>query len=302
MSPQQPVHNTTFLRRGRLGQLEALQVAHPRFTATVLMQGAQLIEFKPRGEANWLWLSPAEPFVSGRAVRGGIPLCWPWFGDPERNPEAVRAAVHTSAAHGLARLATWQLESYRETVHGVSLSLVPQRWPETDEPLLAALQPRLRLRMDRHCLQLELETHNRSQAPVTYTEALHTYLPTESVRESRVQGLHDRPYIDTLRQWQRCHQHGAVVFRGETDRIYHTTAPLELVTPRTHVRLESSGSGSTVVWNPGPAKAQRLSHFKPADWQRMLCLETANAADDCVTLEPGKNHCLGMTLRRRLLR
>ena len=109
----------SFTRWKTIGQLEALEVHHPLFQATLFLQGAHLASFKPQDESDWLWMSPSARYEPGRAIRGGIPVCWPWFGDPARNAPEVRKRIHTDKAHGFARTALWKLEDVRENAHEV---------------------------------------------------------------------------------------------------------------------------------------------------------------------------------------
>ncbi|MDX1801408.1 MAG: D-hexose-6-phosphate mutarotase, partial [Marinobacter sp.] len=135
-------------------------------------------------------------------------------------------------------------------------------------------------------------------APIAITQALHTYLPTSDITKTRVEGLEGTQYIDTLENWNTYTQQGPVIFEGETDRIYESGEDLTVVTPRGHRRLNASGSDSTVVWNPGPGKARTLSDFRDDAWRTMLCVETANAANDYQVLNEGQSKTLALMLRR----
>ncbi|MDX5298457.1 MAG: D-hexose-6-phosphate mutarotase [Gammaproteobacteria bacterium] len=277
------------------GPLASLRIEHPLFSAEILRQGAQLIHFAPRHQTSWVWLSETALFERGVSVRGGIPLCWPWFGQPARNPDAVRANMLKPGAHGFARSMDWQLDQCHIRAHGVDLTfrLESNAHTHTHWPHDFVLEARFQLGKT---LQLELTTRNTGHRAFTFTQALHTYLPTQDIHQTRIDGFSGRPYVDTLLHWQTRHQAGPIRFQGETDRIYDAGLRQTLYTPDRILHLSPHGSATTVIWNPWIRKAKTLSGFAPDAWQRMLCVETANALDDAVTLAPGEDFTLGMTL------
>ncbi|ASP40466.1 D-hexose-6-phosphate mutarotase [Bacterioplanes sanyensis] len=289
------LQRSTFCRPIRRQQLDIIGIQHPLFSAELALQGAQLLNFQPQGDPPWLWLSEQADYLQGSSVRGGIPVCWPWFGDLRRNPQAVQQHFQgngsSAPAHGLARTALWQLSALKEDVHQVDLTLATQQlsrlWPTMSAQL------HITLRRDR--LVLRLNSRNDSPNPVTISQALHTYLPVEDIRTVTVGGLQGNTYIDALDDWQSRQQQGLVRFSAETDRIYHSQGPLRLQSGQ-HSRTLVSNSASTVVWNPWINKSQRLSQFHPDAWQRMVCIETTNAAFDCVALQPGQQHSLQLQL------
>ncbi len=296
-----------FTRQARTGSLATLEVQHPLFSAALALQGAHLYHFAPAGSDSWLWLSPDARFEPGRAIRGGIPICWPWFGDPARNPEPVRDQLHGDSlpAHGFARTAMWVLADLDETEQEVLITLVPDdeagssTTPELRWCCNASVALTFRFRAD--SLSLELTTTNTGTQPLALTQALHTYLPTADITGTTLHGLQGSTYLDTLDDWQSKKQAGDVSFDGETDRIYQASPAISIHGPGQSFCLTARGSASTVVWNPGPDKARRLSDFPDNGWTAMLCVETANAAADFRTLSPGQKHTLAMTLSQPLL-
>ncbi|MFW5825469.1 MAG: D-hexose-6-phosphate mutarotase [Marinobacter sp.] len=287
-----------YSRLTRLEALDAIEIAHPHFHAVLTLQGAQLVRFAPAGATDWLWLSPRARFEPGRAIRGGIPVCWPWFGDPARNPPSVKALLSSESppAHGLARTAIWTLEELHEAPEQVTMVLALEA--PADARWQGAARACLECRFRADALVLELTTDNTGDRPLAITQALHTYLPTPDITRSRVRGFEGVAYVDTLNEWRTAVQSGAVVFRGETDRIYQAAPALNIEHPHGVWHLNARGSGSTVVWNPGPEKARRLSDFPDHAWTGMLCVETANAGDDYRELPPGQRHSMAMTLTR----
>lgn len=278
------------------GELTLLRVDNAHAHALIALQGAQVLEFQAHQQRPLLWLSESAEFRRGQSVRGGVPVCWPWFGALDRNPVDVQAMTRGEdlPAHGFVRNATWTLEAVTEHAERTTVMLkyatvatIQPEWPHNATLRLAIGVGKT--------LSLELSTRNEQHEPLAITQALHTYLPVSDIRAVEIRGLDTARYIDTLDDWQPHSQHGAVAFSGETDRIYlDTPARIELFDrnwQRTLV-LHTRNSNSAVVWNPWIDKAKRLSQFGDEDWQRMLCIETANVLDDRVLLKPGAEHVL----------
>ncbi|SFR46873.1 glucose-6-phosphate 1-epimerase [Marinobacter daqiaonensis] len=296
---QQDVAGSRFTSLITEGELDALDIRHPDFHATVFLQGAHLTRFCPTGEENWLWMSDEVRLEKGRAIRGGIPVCWPWFGDPVRNESPVRDRVATDLPHGFARTSPWALQAIEETDRTVTLNLKLDTSPEPATlPWRGQAEATIGFRFSRSTLSIDLATRNTGADPLAISQALHTYLPTTEIQRSRILGLEHCDYLDTLDDWRKIMQRGDVTFAGETDRIYLAAPDLDILTPTHRYHLTARGSGSTVVWNPGPEKAARLSAFPDNAWRTMLCVETANAATDYRSLDSGQTRSLGLTLTR----
>ncbi|TBV08048.1 D-hexose-6-phosphate mutarotase [Stutzerimonas kirkiae] len=276
------------------GRLACWQVRRGDSLLLVAEQGAQVLEYRQGDAAPVIWLSEQAAFDSGQPVRGGIPVCWPWFGDLARNPEAVQALHPLPApAHGLVRGLPWTLERQAEEQGTAVLDFNCP--PLAQRP---GLQLRLQIRLD-DALHLRLTSHNLGDATVTLSQALHSYLAVGDIHRVSVQGLDDTPYIETLEDWQPRRQSGELRFDGETDRIYlDLPQRLALIDPawQRRIELHASGSRSAVLWNPWIDKSRRLSQFAEDAWQRMLCIETANVLDDVVRLAPGATHTLGLSI------
>lgn len=291
----------TRLQAWRFGDLRGWRLQHAGAELDILAQGAQILRYQRAGEPPLLWCSPQASYQAGQSVRGGVPVCWPWFGDLGRNPPDVQAMVEGSAPfHGLARSRGWQLLDSACDERGVSLSLqlsgpLPG-WAHT-----ASLS--LHLQLD-DALTLRLHNHNHGAQPLAISQALHSYFAVSDIQQVQVSGLHDCHYLETLDDWQLRQQQGALRFTGETDRIYLGLPDcLYLDDPLWQRRLclESQGSRSAILWNPWQDKAQRLSQFPAEAWQQMLCIETANVWDDCLHLAPGAQHSLQLRLSSQAL-
>ncbi|MEC4559473.1 D-hexose-6-phosphate mutarotase [Pseudomonas inefficax] len=282
------------------GELSCWRISSAHAELLVAQQGAQILSYQRVGQPPLLWLSDQAIFRQGKSVRAGVPVCWPWFGNLQRNPQAVQAMYHgeQAPAHGLARARDWQLLGIEET--GTTLRIefeLPEAqgelpgWPHDVElKLVVELGEEL---------TLNLTSRNMGNTPVTISQALHSYFAVSDVRQARVEGVEGLSYIETLADWEQRQQQGALEFAGETDRIYLGTPPtLSIVDPhwKRRITLTSSGSRSAVIWNPWTERARELPDMADDGWQRMLCIETANVWDDLVELKPGGSSSLGVRI------
>lgn len=279
-----------------LDQLTCWRIRAAGSELLVAQQGAQILSYGKDGQPPLIWLSPQAAYQRGQSVRGGVPLCWPWFGDLRRNPQAVQAHYYLeqAPAHGLVRALDWELLGIDEEGDAFTLRFVydTREQPLEGWPRDVGLTFVVRLA---HGLSMSLETHNRGTEPLTLSQALHSYFAVSDVRQVRVEGLQACRYIDTLQDWQELRQQDALGFDGETDRIYFDTpARLSIVDPGwgRRIHLDARGSRSAVLWNPWVDKAKRLSQFPDDAWQSMLCIETANVLEDVVQLKPDERHRL----------
>jgi len=268
------------------GGLPVAELSYKGATATVALHGAHVLSYVPASARPVLWLSDEAIFKDGKAIRGGIPVCWPWFADHPSEPNYP--------AHGVARTRSWRVAATAPA----SITLELQATEATREHFPHDFILRLEATLS-DALKIQLTVHNPSETPFTYTGALHTYFAISHIDQARVEGLDGRPYIDSNDGKARKTQVGPIRFQEEVDRIYLETADTCLVCDegwdRT-VRIGKDGSRSTVVWNPWIAKAQRMADFGDQEYQEMLCVETTNAADDAIAVPPGETHKLALTL------
>ncbi|WP_296402511.1 D-hexose-6-phosphate mutarotase [Psychrobacter sp.] len=289
----------------KIDELDAVTITSADYRATVLLQGAQLIHFSTRmndDHNNWLWVSEKAEYKTGESVRGGIPICWPVFGQFSANPEAVQESFKDCKLdlkqHGFARTQNFNMVMFNplhvdhQLQHYASLTL--------QLPELKDFHPKLSLQVkflfNADHFHISLITTNHSKQTINFSQALHTYLPAIDITQSYIYGLSKVPYTDTLDKWETKTQQGNVTFSEGVDRIYHGAPNITLNTPAQTYHLQAKGSNSTVVWNPWIEKAKQVSQFAADDYQRMLCIETANAHLDSVTLEAGESHELRLTM------
>ena len=257
--------------------------------ASLCLQGAQLTHFQPAAQAApLLWLSPRARYAAQRPIRGGVPVCWPWFG--------AHASDASLPLHGYARVAPWELID-SACVDGVVQLTLRMRaddatrlvWPH-DTPLELYVEVG-------DALSLELTTINADEVPVKLGEALHAYFTIGDVEQVEVLGLADTRYLDKTQGFAEARQSGPLRIAGETDRVYlDTEARCSIVDPllQRRVVIDKSGSSSTVVWNPGEQRAADMADIGSAHWRGMLCVESANALANALTLQPGELHTLAV--------
>jgi glucose-6-phosphate 1-epimerase len=289
--------SSRYVRVERRGDLELCIVDHPCGRALLTSQGAQLLAFTPAGEKPVVWLSEEAAFQSGVSVRGGIPVCAPWFGALDANPERVRAGyTGTNApAHGLVRGVPWALEAVEEDETGVRIGFSL----EAASPSLRDWSAPLAFRVE-YTVGRELRAKLRvtaSKAPSTVSLALHTYLAVSDIDAVEVSGFEGVPYRDALDGWREKVEASPVRFAGEVDRVYEGVARASVVHDRgwaRRVMVEHENARSAVLWNPHVEKTKRLGQMAPEGWRRMLCIETANVLGDVRTLEAGETHVMGV--------
>ena len=285
----------------KLDELNAWRIRHNGAELVVAQQGAHIVSYQRTGEKPLIWPNDDVVFKKGKGIRTGVPVCWPWFGVFDRNPQSVKAMYlgdEPAGAHGFVRTADWAMVGVEAegTALRVELALpVPEGgfpgWPhQVDLKMSLLLDDQLHIR---------LTSHNRGTETVSLSQALHSYFAVSDVRQVHVEGLDGLDYIETLDDWKTVPQAGDLHFTGETDRIYLDTPPqLSIVDPawQRRIQLTSSGSRSAVIWNPWIDRAAQFSDMAADGWQRMLCIETANVMNDVVTLAPGASHTLGVSI------
>jgi glucose-6-phosphate 1-epimerase len=260
-----------------------------RAHAEVALHGGHVVRYGEDGAPPVLWVSREAIFTGAKPIRGGIPVCWPWFGPHPDDP--------ARPAHGFARNRMWTATGGGAGDGGAWLRLALR----DDEATLALWPHPFALELTvtlGDALDVALTMTNTGQGPITCGGALHTYLTVGDVTRVRIMGLDGRPYLDQL-TGQVQTQAGPVTVGAEVDRIYRDDGAACVVEDEAlgrRITVRKAGSGSTVVWNPWADKAGRLADFGDDEYPGMLCVETALAGADRVTLAPGAAHTLRATL------
>jgi glucose-6-phosphate 1-epimerase len=254
------------------------QVSLDGMTGELFLQGAQVTRWQPSGERPVIFTSGNAEFAPAKAIRGGVPVIFPWFG-----PHPTDA---TAPQHGIARTADWQLDKVERGDGEIAMEL-------SLDPDDFALSYRVVFGKE---LQLNLAVRNRASREITFEEALHTYFAVSDVERVSVAGLEGCGFIDKTAGTQRRVSAGqALSLSKETDSVYlDTPATLVLRDPgwRRSIRIDKDKAASTIVWNPWPEKAAAMADLGVDQWRSMICVETGNVADDKVMLPAGGEHSM----------
>ncbi|MCF6257587.1 MAG: D-hexose-6-phosphate mutarotase [Gammaproteobacteria bacterium] len=276
--------------------LPRVQITNRLATAEVYLHGGHITAFQPQGSEPVLWMSPLAQFQHDKAIRGGVPIIWPWFG-----PHAIDKH---KPQHGFARTMEWRVSATKALPDGsTQLQLQLNDTPVTHALWPHAFELSLSITVGTE-LNIELTSRNTGEKTFTAGGALHSYFAVGDVRKIHIDGLLGRHYIDQLDGNRIKQQSDAVYIREEVDRIYFDTedtctegicAIFDAQLLR-QIYIKRNGSHSTVVWNPWKDKARAMTDFPDDGYQQMVCIETANAVDDVRHLAPGETHTLSQII------
>lgn len=269
--------------------LTYLEIDNSLATARIALQGAHLMHWQPKAEQHpVLWLSEHARYVQGRSIRGGVPICWPWFG--------AHPTDSTLCAHGFARVIPWQLLEASMTNTGATRLLLQMRvTPETERQLSYPFRLTVTITIGER-LRVDLATTNLAHHPFVIGEAFHTYFNISDIGNVRVTGLEDCVYSDKVLGYARKIELTDLHFEREFDRVYlNHSGDCVLIDPgyARRIRIAKSGSNTTVIWTPWAEKAHATGDMGNGDeWRRMVCIETANALENMVVINPNRTHVL----------
>ncbi len=258
--------------------------------AELYLQGAHLTRWQPATAVHpVLFLSSRSLFVSSKAIRGGVPIVFPWFGE--------RQGGLPGPQHGFARSLVWDVvaaERHGSGAAGITLRLLPNQVTRDlgFDHFVVVLEV-----VSGPTLELRLSVENLGDTPLIIEDALHAYFAVSDVHQVEVTGLANTEYRDRADDTKKKHQDGqSIRFTRETDQLHlNTTTPVTIHDPGWNRRLviEKQGSASTVVWNPWQEKAAKLADLGDV-WPGFVCVEPANARENAITIEPGTVHTLAM--------
>jgi glucose-6-phosphate 1-epimerase len=255
--------------------------------ASISTYGGQVLAFCPANQTNnVLFVSKQAYFQTGKAIRGGIPICWPWFGpDPD----------NIGPAHGLVRTRQWHVlnttvlsDGAIEVVLGINDNDATQTiWPHNFELSIVITISQ--------SLTVELITKNTGARSFNLTQALHTYFNVGDSQQITIVGLDNTTYVDKTNAGKQNHQQGPVIISQQVDRIYASTnADLVLKDPvlQRNINIHSENHSSVIVWNPWETKAAFMSDLDDNEYKTMVCVETANAENNALIIPAGGEHRL----------
>lgn len=272
------------------GGLRRLVIGAPQAGAEIYLHGAHITGFQPRGQKSVMFMSGKSWFEAGKPIRGGVPICFPWFG----------AQTDGRPAHGFVRLSEWNLTGAEQRNDAVEINFQFVSNAATCKQWDGEFEANFRVTIGT-ALGMELRVRNTSSQPIRIEEALHTYLAVSDVRQVSIAGLAGATYFDKVGT-PHTEIEGTTPIRitAETDRIYLNTKATCIVDDpgwKRRISVEKTGSDTTVVWNPWIAKAKAMPDFGDDEWPAMLCIETCNVREHAINLAPGQSHTMSATVR-----
>jgi len=254
---------------------------------TIALQGAHVATWQPHGQAPVIWLSPLAKFIPTKSIRGGAPICWPWFG-----PHATDSKL---SGHGYARTVPWAVLETQALPDGstfLRFELIETEATQAQWPNASTVQLEVTVGQS---LRLALVTKNTGSNAFVLGEALHTYFHISDVAQMTIRGLEGTDYLDKVGEPARRTQQDGIVIESEVDRVYVNTTADCLIEDKglnRTIRIAKTGSHSTVVWNPWTEKANKMGDFGDQGYRGMVCVESANAFENLVTVAAGDTHQL----------
>lgn len=263
-------------------QIKVVRVIHEKATAGIALHGGHVISFKPEGQEDLIWMSEKAIFDGKAALRGGIPVCWPWFG---------RIAA---PAHGFARNSEWTLLEHRENENGVIIELGLMTSESTFSVWPHQFQAHLLVEISDE-LKVTLDVINTDEQPWTFSGALHTYLNVADIETAKTTGM-GAEYIDSLLDNKVCQGGDELVLTDTIDRVYTKPESVINVADGTRtISVENQGHNSAVLWNPWAAGAESMGDMQDDGYKTFLCVEStlhAPSLEQGKTLQPGERHQL----------
>jgi glucose-6-phosphate 1-epimerase len=272
------------------GGLPKVKITSAAASAEIYLHGAHLTCWVPAGAKDVIFLSEKAQFQDGKAIRGGVPICFPWFNAKSDNPKAP--------SHGFVRTKSWDLESIIHEGNAIAVSLSTADAADTRKWWPHEFQAVQKITISSR-LQMELTVINTGKAAFTFQEALHTYYHVGNIREVRLASLDGVSYLDNTDGLREKVQHGDNLFAQRVDNAYLNTESDLLLTDLTlHRRLNigKQNSHNTVVWNPWAELAGGMADLGD-EWPKFLCVEAANIHANAVTLLPGEQHTMTVHIK-----
>ncbi len=261
-----------------------LEIQNTQAEAKIALQGAHVFHYQAKDKSALLWLSEKAFFETNKAIRGGVPICFPWFGKNKHDA--------TLPQHGFARTAQWSVVLQEELDEGtthIQLQLTQNK--ESLKVWAYNFDVRLDVLVS-STLIIELIITNTDTKSFEISTALHTYFNISNIKNIHIEGLENRRYYDSLAQKELV-QEGSVVINEEVDRVYFEIPKnIFLYDKNRIIKIQQEGSNSMVVWNPWSEKSSQMTDMTPNSYETMVCLETANALEDARVIQPNETHIL----------
>jgi glucose-6-phosphate 1-epimerase len=275
------------------GGLTKIVVSSPSAFAEIYLQGAQVTHFQPADQQPIIWMSKSSNFEPNKAIRGGVPICFPWFGPRAGDPQAPM--------HGFVRVRPWDIESITKSNNGTVVATLILKSDEATKKFWSADFVIRHIISIGSTLEMKLEVRNTSSQSFKFEEALHTYFGIADINKISVEGLGGVKYLDKVDSMNMKDQRDPLIkFTGETDRVYldtQATCIIDDPIKKRKIEVAKNNSNTTVVWNPWIAKAKAMADFGDEEWREMVCVETVNSGKSAVELAAGATHAMTAKVR-----
>lgn len=260
--------------------IKIVRIIHETVEAGISLHGGHLIWFKPAGEQDVIWLSEKAEFDTAKAIRGGIPVCWPWFGKAG------------TPSHGFARNSQWTLREHRENEQGVIVVLTLEDSVETRAIWPHKFRNQLTFEFGQK-LKVHLTSTNTDDHQWSYSGALHTYFNIADINTVSITGMGDK-YQDSVQGEIACEGDDTLMIAQEVDHVY--TAPKNPITiadqgNQRQIHVENQGHNAAVIWNPWQALSVSMADMADNSYETMVCVEST-IHGQAVMLVPGASHTL----------
>lgn len=258
----------------QLNDLPCLKLQYGKACVVVSLYGGQVLSYQPTPGQELLWLSDKAQWQNDAAIRGGVPVCWPWFGPASGN---INPQQQPLPNHGLVRNRLWQIQHSESSAAATSVNLsiavndLPESlWPANAETHPVNLTLTLILSANQLTMQLSCDT------PLFQQAALHSYFRINNLEQTTVSGL-SQHYFDKVSNTEHYNQDNKVGFSAETDRIYHKTgSQLYLADDKQQLTINQQGHDASVIWNPWQQKSRELPDMADHGFTKFVCVESAS--------------------------
>jgi len=278
------------------GGFPMIKVTNRNARALISIYGAQVLSYLPAGQTEDLFfLSPQSFYKEGKAIRGGIPVCWPWFGP---DPKGLQRPNH-----GFVRNDYWQVAKTEALTEGeTKISLLFSDTIKKEKTWRKPFSLMLEITVGA-TLRLKLTTTNNSDKSFSITQAFHSYFRVGHIKHVKVFGLEGCEYFDKLDQGEQKTQDGIVTVTEEVDRIYvDVVNNLIIEDPvfKRRIHINCPNTSTAVVWNPWSKTSQKMQDLGNSDYKQFICVEAGNVALDLIQIEPGQHYSLAAEYRLSL--
>lgn len=275
------------------GGLPAVKVENASATAEIMLLGAHLISYVPTQNSELIWMSAASRFEDGVPIRGGIPICWPWFGKHQDEPD-------TMPMHGFARHTTWQFTSAVDDGDGKTIvTLTLNDSPESRKLWDYSFKLEAIFTVA-DTLAVELVTYNTDAKPFVIAQGIHTYFQLDNIEKIAITGFDNKKFFDKVGGANdiKTMTAGPFEIHAEVDGVFKDApGPFHIIDSlkKRDIEITTQGSNSAVIWNPWKERSAVLPDYLPTAYLDMVCVETCNALEDARTVQPGESHAIKAT-------